>query len=230
MHMLKSLALTGALLVGVVASAGAQTQVTDRSQIVGPTNFSWAAHPNGMNPFVVNTGIGDITMTVTGSGVIPPWYSPCQVGQCWNGGFNENDWILFGFGSNAYEFNFSGMIGGFATQAWYNRFSAGSIRVTAWNGVTQVGQYTVGTSGGWSANDNQASVVGLTGVNFNRLRLEAIAGGNPEFAINDVTFGEGRVTLREAPTVVPEPSTYALMAAGLAGMAVAARRRRTVIS
>ncbi|MCC6244387.1 MAG: PEP-CTERM sorting domain-containing protein [Gemmatimonadaceae bacterium] len=228
MQLFKHFALAGALMVGTALSAGAQTQVTDRGQIVGPVNFSWAAHPNGTNPFVVNTGVGDITMTVTGSGVVPPWYSPCQTGQCWSGGFNEGDWILFGYGSNSYDFAFSGMIGGFATQAWYNQFSAGSIRVTAWNGDTQVGQYVVGTSGGWAGNDNQASVVGLTGVNFNRLRLQAIAGGNPEFAINNVTFGSANITLRESPTVVPEPSTYALMAAGLAGMAVAARRRRTV--
>ena len=50
-----------------------------------------------------------------------------------------------------------------------------------------------------------------------------ITGNEPAgFAIDNLTFGSRRVV-----NVVPEPSTYALMATGLVGMAGVARRRRT---
>ena len=223
MQVSKMLATFGALMVITGSAVQAQAiQVTDRSQIGGASTLSWQGHPAN-NPFTMETGIGTITMTVTGNGLTetPPWYTPCEAGSCWSGGFTTGDWLLFGHGATSYDLEFSEAIEGFATQAWFNYFGQdGQIRITAFDGSTQVGQYSITTGGGGAANENQASVVGIGGVAFNRLQILSMPGQGQasEFALNQVTLGTS--------TVVPEPSTYALMAVGLGAMAVLARRRK----
>ncbi|MCC6241555.1 MAG: PEP-CTERM sorting domain-containing protein [Gemmatimonadaceae bacterium] len=222
MQVSKMLATFGALIAITSSTLDAQVQqVTDRSQIGGASTLSWQGHPAN-NPFTMETGIGTITMTVTGNGLADtdPWYSPCQVGSCWDGGFTQEEWLLFGYGAVSYDLEFSEAIEGFATQAWFNHWGTdGQIRITAFDGSTQVGQYTITTGGGGAANDNQAAVVGIGGVAFNKVHILSMPGQGQasEFAMNQVTLGTS--------TVVPEPSTYALMAVGLGAMAVLARRR-----
>jgi hypothetical protein len=106
----------------------------------------------------------------------------------------------------------SSMVSIFGFEAQPDPFAIVPMTATFFNGMTQVGQVV-------------RNVDGTAGA---RLFAFQNAGG-----IDRVTFSTtdpfAIAQVRVAPaTVVPEPSTYALMATGFAGLAVAARRRRRV--
>lgn len=64
---------------------------------------------------------------------------------------------------------------------------------------------------------------GTTALALTRL-VAGLDGGTAYFNIHSSTFGGGEI--RSFATVVPEPSTYAMLGAGLAGVGMLARRRR----
>lgn len=117
-----------------------------------------------------------------------------------------------GIGGPANEANaFNTFLGYFGIQAAsvYNGIS-GNTNTTTWagQGPNGAGLYT-GVSQLYSDNGNTLSLGGPNTANYN-VQL----------------FGGGQYAAAVASSTVPEPSTWALMVAGLAGIGVAARRRR----
>ncbi|MCA0374223.1 MAG: PEP-CTERM sorting domain-containing protein [Gemmatimonadetes bacterium] len=108
---------------------------------------------------------------------------------------------------------FNTFLGYFGIQAapQYNGISGVTNTTTfAGQGPYGAGLFT-GVSGLYSNNGNTLSQGGSNG-----------AGYTTQF------FGNGQYAAASATNVVPEPSTWALMVAGLAGLGIAARRRRRI--
>jgi hypothetical protein len=106
--------------------------------------------------------------------------------------------------------------GGFFTAAFNNSLT---VDLSAFNAAnTQIFGQTLNlnTAGPQQLNVNWAGV----------RRVRFTAGNNA--AGSQFVFDNFRFNNTPDPSIVPEPSTYALLATGLAGLAVAARRRRRV--
>jgi hypothetical protein len=206
--------VVGLSVFAVAATANAQTQVTNRSQVSNPFHLSWGTTSPSSNPFTHSLGFTDITASNNGSS--GPWYSCAAGPSCWQGGFTDGQNILFQFGLTNMSFTFSSLITGFATQAWYNFGPGGGVTVTTWRGGNQTASFGYTTGGGNAPNADQATTLGVVdGAGFDRLDLDFTG----EAAINDVDISETQA-------VVPEPGTVVLFGTGLVGLVGFVSRRR----
>ncbi len=210
-----SLRLAAVAVVFATTPLVAQTQVTDRAEIVEASTVDWAQLGEDFTlvptPFNFSTDLGEATGTHAG------FASVFTVGVTWMGGFTPGETVLFD-DVGMLTFSFASNIAAFATQAWFS-VGSGDVRIEAFRGASSIGFFEVFTLGGIAENNGQASVVGISDLGgFDQVRLSAAS----PFGINQLTLGE-----LASATVVPEPASLALLATGLAGMAALGRRRRT---
>lgn len=202
------LKMATATILAITASA-----LPASAQFVQRTNrpasaFTQQWTPVSMSPTTVN---GGVTATTTGG----DWYGDMIVGIDWDGGFTDGENLLFGFGNNVITLDFANTINAFGTQAWYNSALGGNISLMAYFQGNLIGSFSQAVGGGASPNLNQAEVFAFTSsVGIDRVVLS----GSDEFAINQ---------LGADVSVVPEPSTVALLSVGMLVLGGAERRRRT---
>lgn len=199
--------------------ASAQMQIGDRGDIAGATTLDWNNYFAGdgsflSNPFTV--GHNGLDVTVAGNGSLRTH----KAGTSWSGGFSPGDGLLFNAGGTSVDIVFANMVGGFGTQIWHNYPTAGEITLTAYREGLQIFTFALQTGGGAAANNNQATLFGLTdAAGFDRVTMESASG---EFAFNQLTLGIETHT-------VPEPMSMLLLGSGLFGVGIVHRRRKNLV-
>ena len=122
---------------------------------------------------------------------------------------------------------------GFTTGFSFFYTSAGAASVSVWDGLGATGNQlgtlnlTAQFNGNGCVGDPNGQLCNWTavGVAFAGTAMSIDFGGTANLtAFDDITFG----SKDPGPPPIPEPSTYALMALGLAGIGFVARRRKQV--
>lgn len=132
-------------------------------------------------------------------------------------------------GGTTFTINFSNPVAAFGFYGIDigDQLSRLSLRFTLAGGGTQTWQLPYTASNGFgSARDGSLLYAGF--INTAGFTSVAFLGTDADdlFAFDDMTIGSSEQVVVPPTTTVPEPGTVALLAAGLLGVAVAARRRR----
>jgi hypothetical protein len=214
------------------ALAHAQTsQVSTRSAITNPTTLNWISLFGAIDPILNPTAsvagtAGPLTVTVSGPGKVATF----QQGITWGGVFSFGDPVLFSAGSGPLKITFSQDVFAFGANVQSNLFGDFLATITAYDAsntklspsVSQSGSFTT-IGEGFSAFLGIQSTTGFRAVTID------VSGNliNPDSKLPDLSLGINQATITTAPrTTVPEPGTYALTVAGLAGVLLVSRRRR----
>lgn len=221
---LLALALLGCALFTMPASAGV-IGVAFPAGINADDVIDWAnVGPNGTilsNPFNT-TSTGGLGVTVSQAGASS--FQLYTQGGSWSGNFSPGDRLLFTIGPNGpITLSFASPVGAVGANIQTNYFGAFEAVITAYGQSNNVlGSYTL-NGNSTSAGDGSAIFIGLVSdaIDIYSVVFSApVASSSPqEFSINNVLLG-GAGTGSE----IPEPSTYALIAGGLALMLL--RRRQ----
>jgi hypothetical protein len=209
------------LLTSLPAIASAQlTPAGSRGALTGGT-FNWTSIDPGSDLVVVGASasgvVGGVSFTVSrpaGDDMLL-----VSEGVDFDGMFASGERILFsGFDDQPLTFSFASSITGFGAAIQSNVFGPFIGQAEFFDGATSLGAVTVSatTAGG---STNTAPFLGATSAAaFNRVVVSAPVNGAAGLAMNAFSI--------QRSTVVPEPSTYALLGTGLIALVAVARRHR----
>jgi hypothetical protein len=143
-------------------------------------------------------------------------------GTGWFGNFAAGDALLWTNQTNGFlRIAFSSAVEGVGAQIQRDEFGAFTATLRVFNGATLLNTFTLNGNGTFDG-DNSAIFLGAQGASITAIEYETTLGDQQT---NDLAIN--RLSIRAGTTVVPEPSTYALMATGLVALVGVARRRRT---
>jgi len=221
-------ASTLAVIFAAVTPAQAQyTFVTTRAGIGGNGLLDWASLGPNSTPVTNGTSGIAITNTTTVATVSQVGSNPLErrdQGPGWAGSFAPNSALLWTGGSNGpMTIWFSSAVAaagaGFDTN-YFGPFTGTIDALDASSNVLATFGFS-GTQTGAGDGSNAFAGVASTLGNISGIRFTGVTAS---FDPND--FAIDNVSVNLNAQVVPEPSTYALMATGLIGLGLTARRRR----
>jgi hypothetical protein len=218
-------AMVGALALGIAAGSATTAEAQDRLNFTGSANLFDAPGSGGTQLFIdflVNGTTGGAGGTViaveTISGAFDPEIVPGTVG-------NITDLTI----------SSTGVVGApispFLTMQGYSFTLASAPAGNAFGPLSLIGN-PAGTTGFFGIFGTvTGGDFGSNAVNFTGIFTAQFAGMTPEQVFNAVNSGgtlpvgfSAEFTIN--PTVIPEPSTYLLMATGLGALGMLGRRRR----
>ena len=223
-----------ALLVGMQmpALARAQTsQVASRAAITNPTTLNWIALYGAIDPILnpkasIAGTAGPLTVTVSGAGRVATY----QQGISWGGVFSFGEPVLYSAGSGPLKITFSQDVFAFGANVQSNFYGNFSARITAYNASGKDIEPSYSETGSITGiGAGMAPFLGIQSMTGFRAITIDVSGNliDPEKEELNLSLGINQATISTSPrTSVPEPSSYALTAAGLASLLLLSRRRR----
>jgi hypothetical protein len=199
-------ALAGAMMVGVSGAAHALPSMVDYNDINAATLEDFESYPPNVDQSAMETYTGFTATTTAGNWRVSTSSFLCQSDQCLinaNSGGDTRTFDTFAAGTNYFGFD----LYPFGTVDQFQ------ITVTGGSG-TQI--FNVMGPGLLGFGDP----TGLTSVSI--LNLGNVSGSIANYGVDDVITG-----LTADVTPVPEPASLALFGAGLAGLGLMRRRRKT---
>ncbi len=214
--------LASVALIATPLAMQAQTSfVASRASMSGSLlNWNTIYGPNGtsVGAGFTATGLGGLTLSTTGPGSV----QVLNQGSGWSGGFLGGEPVLYSSGSpGALSLLFNADIFGLGANLQSNFFGSFTGTVKAYSAANALlGSYDVnGVSN--SNGDGSQPFLGIRNVAGMRRVTFEVSG-----SIQDFSLGLNQATIETTSnTTVPEPSTYLLMASGLAAIAAIRRRR-----